>query len=238
MKTQFLPLLMFCCAVVFAVEIPAPKIDIPLNGGNIAAIKNIAAPDAPVKVYNQNVLKWTDGPEDKALVFTNPEGDQGDHCMLSAALPPGMDMKTFTFCMRVKSPDPMKQNRWFEAVNFWEGKCGFQFYLAWEAFRISTGDGQKVDGIVAPPGTIPPCKPGTWYWVGVTFDGERLKLYQDGALIATMENTPYKPVNRGTLYIGSGGPAGVVHFFEGAITGFKVFDTALDAAQMAELSQR
>jgi fibronectin type 3 domain-containing protein len=74
----------------------------------------------------------------------------------------------------------------------------------------------------------------TWYYLAATYDGETLRAYRDGVLI-TSNTAPSGPAAADTgLMLGRHATRN--QFFAGIIAGVRVYDIALDAATIANLS--
>jgi hypothetical protein len=74
-----------------------------------------------------------------------------------------------------------------------------------------------------------------WWHVAVTWDGSTKRLYLDGALVKSGGGTTL--MDSGPIYVGSdwdnGAPA---HLFHGALRDFRLYDRALSATEIAQLS--
>jgi hypothetical protein len=77
----------------------------------------------------------------------------------------------------------------------------------------------------------------TWYHLAATYDGETLRAYRDGVLIAS-NAAPSGPAADDTRQLFLGRHAIRDQFFAGTISGVRVYDRPIDAATIAELSAR
>ncbi|UUZ83320.1 pentapeptide repeat-containing protein [Paenibacillus sp. P26] len=81
---------------------------------------------------------------------------------------------------------------------------------------------------------LKPLRRGVWYHLVGLFDGEKHKLYRDGALVSEKEGTlqlyPDEP-----LYIGRKSTDEPYFFFKGKIDDFRMYDRALTPEEITEL---
>jgi hypothetical protein len=76
----------------------------------------------------------------------------------------------------------------------------------------------------------------TWIHLAATFDGNTLRLYQDGTLVAENTGTPSLAAWEGPLFLGqySGGPSDA-HQTKGKIKGFKIYQRVLQEEELTTL---
>ena len=75
---------------------------------------------------------------------------------------------------------------------------------------------------------------GKKYHVALSQSGSSVKLYVNGVLASSVSLTATLNANGGSYYIGRS-PNAAIEFFNGKMSGVKVFNTALTAAQVADL---
>lgn len=74
-----------------------------------------------------------------------------------------------------------------------------------------------------------------WWHVAATWDGSTKRLYLDGALVQSGSGTTL--MDSGPIYIGSDWDSGApTHLFHGALRDFRLYDRALGATEIAQLS--
>ena len=77
---------------------------------------------------------------------------------------------------------------------------------------------------------------GDWTHVGVTYDGSDVRLYADGALLATISSPGQLYASSAPLQIGRQGHACQCNYFVGNLDELKIFDRVLDEAEMSALA--
>jgi len=138
---------------------------------------------------------------------------------------PDLDLETFTLTAWVRSdegvPNGLVAGKGVDGYYLWinqgEVKSGFfgkQFH-------------EGVSGIYL--------KPGVWYFIAVSYDGEHLRVYVDDHLhwLAAVGETP-RP-NKGRFVIGHEPNDPPSYHFRGRVDEVRVYDGALDSAAILEL---
>ena len=95
----------------------------------------------------------------------------------------------------------------------------------------------KIGTVVVKPNTG--IETGKWYHLTAAFDGSTLKLYVDGALVATSNvNGTFTPPEIGAHFLCIGGDSGshiTTNHFKGSIASVQMYSQALSDEQIAEL---
>lgn len=162
--------------------------------------------------------KWTSGKFGSALSFSSEEGD-----VVTVPSSPELELtEAFTVEAWVR---PTESQQW-SAIAFKEGAEGSLSYL------LAAGGPEALvpEGIIFPGGEAEDAASATealpvdtWSNLALTFDGEDLRLYVDGALVATATAAP-PGGGSGALRIGPG--------FTGKIDELRIYDRALDAEEI------
>jgi concanavalin A-like lectin/glucanase superfamily protein len=77
----------------------------------------------------------------------------------------------------------------------------------------------------------------TWSHLAMTYNGSSMRLYVNGALVATRAQTGNATVSTGVLRIGGNGVWG--EYFTGAIDEVRIYNRALSAAEIqADMNTR
>lgn len=117
---------------------------------------------------------------------------------------------------------------------------------SWEdQFALSTHFGKPTGGLSTPGGASleqgPELPIGQWVHLALVYDGERLILYRNGAVVGSMPSaegvqTESKPVTIGGSVNGSN-PEYLNENFLGTIDEVRIYNRALSAAEVAELAR-
>lgn len=220
-------------------ELPVPVLHLPLHEGDLAVLRNLAG-TATVEVRHPERLSWIDGPTGQALYFNNGD-DAKERGMLVCDLPAGFDLsRGFTLTAKVKTPPALHRSRQYEILSFMDtfGQGpGFRVMISWRTLWLYTGDGEI--SVAARSNTsILGIDPETWYSIAAVYDGRNSRVYLNGDLLGESEQVPAAmPVRRKQLHVGASQAGGSGYGFEGCITGLRLFNVPLNAAQIAALSQ-
>ena len=232
MKRSVFAAIFSLTVAIFAADLASPKILLPLNEGDTAALANT------VKLTNAQLMSWIDGPAGKALYLNNAFTGK-NHALLSIPLPDEIRArKPFSISMQVKTPAELHKSRQYELIRVHNGKKpGIRLYLSWQAFRMEfSEDGNKSIAMAPQAGISPLVEPNRWYSIGVTYDGKVFCLYRDGVPITKVEATYRASEKRKDMNIGATSGSGICYHYEGAITNFKYFTETLTAEDMARLA--
>lgn len=242
MRTLFLGALLAAATLSAQLAgLPAPTLHLPLHEGDLTALRNLADPAATVQVRHPERLSWIAGPTGPALYFNN--GDEAtERGMLVCDLPAGFDLKQgFTLTAMIKTPPALHRSRQYEILSFMDtfGKGpGFRVMVSWRTLWLYTGDGET-SAAARSNTSVLGIDPDTWYAIAAVFDGRNSRVYLNGDLLGTTEQVPAAmPVRRKQLHIGASQAAGSGYGFEGSITGLRLFNQPLNAAQIAALSHQ
>ena len=232
MKKHIFTLFFAATLLAFSADLTVPKINLPLNEGDMEALAKT------VKLYNQQLMSWIDGPAGKALYLDNKLGEK-DHAMLTVPIPDEIrNGQPFTISMQVKTPAQLHRSRQYELIRIANGKKpGLRLHLSWKRFRTEfSEDGINAVSFCAPTGSSPQVEPNRWYSIGITYDGKELRFYRNGEMLCSKEATFKISEKAKELRIGATSSQGVCYYYEGAIANFKYFAEPLTAEEMAKLA--
>ena len=232
MKKHIFSLFLAATILAFAADLTAPRIDLPLNEGDMEALAKTA------KLYNPQLMGWIDGPAGKALFLDNKLGEK-DHALLSIPIPDEIrNGQPFTISMQVKTPAQLHRSRQYELIRIANGKKpGLRLHLSWKRFRTEfSEDGINAVSFCAPAGSSPEVMPNRWYSIGITYDGKELRFYRNGEMLCRKEAAFKISEKAKELRIGATSSQGVCYYYEGAIANFKYFAESLTAEEMAKLA--
>lgn len=232
MKKRIFILFLAATLLAFSADLTAPKIDLPLNQGDMEALAKTA------KLHNQQLMNWVDGPAGKALYLDNKLGEK-DHAMFTIPIPDEIrNGQPFTISMQVKTPSQLHRSRQYELIRIANGKKpGLRLHLSWKRFRTEfSEDGINAVSFCAPTGSSSQVEPNRWYSIGITYDGKELRFYRNGEMLCSKEATFKISEKAKELRIGATSSQGTCYYFEGAITNFKYFADPLTAVEMAKLA--
>jgi Concanavalin A-like lectin/glucanases superfamily/Putative amidase domain len=108
-----------------------------------------------------------------------------------------------------------------------EGGVGYALGIALVHGGKAEGFGGEAENVISPE----VMEAGVWSHLAVTDDGAHLRLYVDGALIATRAVTGEVPIGPGPLYIGCDGSFG--QHFHGRIDEARIYGRALSGPEVA-----
>jgi hypothetical protein len=104
-----------------------------------------------------------------------------------------------------------------------------------ENFYGSYGDGQATAAGARDTNTY--IRPGWWYLVVYTYDGQYAKLYIDGKLVSTSETSTTFTPNDAPLYIGGELSEEFPYWFTGTIDEIRIYSKAITRQQILHLTQ-
>ncbi len=219
-----------------AVETPTPTINMPLNEGDVQAIRDLGG--NKVTVFNQEFLTWGDGPSGKALIFKNNDGNC-KRGTVAVRLPEGCDLtKGFSVAIDAKLSSEATKKRIYNLVRFadsYEKGPGFCLFDSWHMTWFRVGNG--VDRSDAQTKTSDePIAPDKWYKIIAVYDGMTARIYLNGRLAAEKQVKISMPKIHRDLQIGSSGADGAGYGFDGMLANFKFFDCALTPEQVSLMS--
>lgn len=110
---------------------------------------------------------------------------------------------------------------------------GGNFSLTLDQAGLFKAEVRTEDGKLASCSSTSPPPLKTWYQVVVTADGDQLKLYEDGRLVASTECSMLKSADSGPIWFGTGSEA--VELWDGRIDEVTLFDRAINASEVAAL---
>lgn len=221
--------------------LPVPVLHLPLNEGDLAAVRNLVDPAAVIEVRNPERLSWIDGPTGKGLYFNNGD-DTKERGMLVCDLPAGFDLsRGFTVAAMVKTPPALHRSRQYEVFSFMDTfnqGPGFRVMISWRMLWLYTGDGEKTVEAHSKTSVLG-IDPSVWYHLAAVYNGRDSLVYLNGELLGQSEQVPMAmPLRRKQLHIGASQASGSGYGFEGCITALRFFNLPLNAAQIAALSQQ
>lgn len=236
-KVMLMAALTIISGLVLA-DAPKPTVDLPLNEGDFAAIKDYSAAPVQIKVLHPELLKWVDGPNGKAVYFKN-DVKRGNRGGVSVKVPATVDVsKGYTIAVTIK-PDVMDKRARQHILRYCNGldrDAGIMLFTYWEGFYVRLGTAPKKTIDVTSNRSVIPARGGKWYKVVTTFDGKVAKLYVDGTKHGEKSAAVAKPKPFHTVVLGSTGD-GAGYGFCGIICDFKLYDRALSDAEIAQLQQ-
>lgn len=232
---------LFCPAVLFPVmafaSIPEALVDLPLNEGDLKAIQDVSPAKAAVKIANPEFISWVDGPQGKALAFSNADGRVKRGCVL-VKIPARLDIaKGVSFACTFRTGKQFAPRRIYPLFRYADGHektAGIFIFCSWNMVWARIGSsGKHTD--VRTKTTMESIKPDTWYRLVVTSDGKTVAIYLNGKLAASGKATPQKPK---TPYLQIGSTGDIYGYgFNGVISQVKVFDRALNAEEITAMQQ-
>jgi len=241
---NFCLMLLFCFQAVALAQLqrlPEPLFYFPFNEGKFEALRGLGL-EQPLRVHHQEYIKWVEGPTGKTLYFEN-DGEEQKRGMISCQLPPSFDVQSaFSIVAFVKTPPSLHRSRQYEIVNFIDHTSkgpGFRLLISWRRLWFYLGDGEQL------------CRPSSnsfelsinpqqWYHVAAVYDGQgSARVYVNGLLQGSCDGVQVKmPIIRKLeMRIGASADQRSGYGFEGCISGLRIYDLALNAEQIAALSQ-
>lgn len=210
-----------------------------LNESSGTVVKDISGNKLDGKYLNIDKIEWVDGPQGKAPYFKNTGAQVEARAMASVPLPEMLDLnKGFTLTAKVKTPKELHRSRQYEIFNCsdtYSKGAGFRVYISWGMIYFISGNGEKSSFARSLPANSP-IRPDSWYNIATTFDGQNVKVYMDGELVAEAENVVFAPAKRKELRIGAtGSAAGSGYGFEGIICSTALYARSLSEVEIADL---
>lgn len=231
-------MLLACSCTLFALDLPKPLVNLPLNEEDFAAIKNLGTAAVEVKVLHPEQMKWVDGPDGKAIYFASPLTGNVARGHIQFTMPKEFEVKKpFALSMNVKTcPDLQKKGMYYlmRFSNGCEKAAGINLFITWNMLWFRGGiQGAHVD---LQNNTADISILGNqWYRFVAVYDGKEAVMYIDGKAVDRKVMTIDNPNTWQLVNLGSSGD-GYGYGFEGILCRFQLFDQALTAEQVAELS--
>jgi len=220
---------------LFAVE---PIISLPLNEGDLSLIKDHGKSNAKIVVENPQFLKWSDGPDGKALEFRNPDGNS-KRGNISVKMPASFDMsKGFSMAFTVKTNKDFARKRIHTICRFADGVFrakGMNVFLYWDMVYFRMSDNANEFHNISSNTSVKKITADNWYNILVTFDGKTARIYCDWQLAAEGALKVANPDKTGYLMLGSSGD-GAGYGFNGIICNVNIYDRALTANEISEIA--
>ena len=220
--------------------VPAPVLDLKCNAGDFAALQDISANKCAVKIYNQSMISWAEGPAGKTLEFKNNTDPKGrTRAAIEVKAPASLNIsKGFTVLFNFKTPSDYQYKRRYQLLHFAQGAdklTGISLFVYWRSIMFRYGENSRT-GIASKAAALP-MRPDTWYEVAVTFDGKKVALYINGTLAAEADNAviPMPNVRRNAINIGATSASGAGYGFDGLISKVQIYDRALTADEIADM---
>lgn len=216
-----------------------PIISLPLNEGDFARIKDNGTAKARVVVENPQFLKWSDGPDGKALEFRNPDGNS-PRGTIAVRMPDSFDLsKGFSMSFMVKTNKDFARKRIHTICRYADGVFkakGVNVFLYWDMIYFRMSDSADNFQNISSKTSDQKIAANRWYNIIVTFDGKIARIYWDNKLAAEGELKVANPDRTSYLMIGASGD-GAGYGFNGIICNVNVYDKALTAEEIAALKQ-
>ncbi len=217
-----------CCLA--SVNAAGPKLEYPLNKGGAVNI-----------IYPENTSYGNGRTEGTTALHFNgaPESSRkGGHVTIPVAGKFDFE-KPFTITFWFKASKNFLPNQTGELVSTFNSYLGpgFRIIMTWNALAFISGDGNKCITIRTTHAKFP-IEREVWHNVAVVCDGKKAEIYFNGVLAAqSAPETVFKVQNtRGTLFVGSYN-SGYACNFNGAIAELKLFDRAMNAAEILSLAK-
>ncbi len=210
-------------------------IDLPLNEGDNAAIRDAAGNQLEIK--NPQFLNWADGADGGVLEFRNNDGNtiRGS---VNVRMPAGFDLtQGFTFAATIKTGKDFAKKRIYPVLRFadamFHGK-GIFIFCNWNMLWVRVGavNGKHTD-LQSNTSNVS-IQADSWYRLAVTYDGKILRIYINGCPAAEKEVVLQNPAIHKHLLIGSTGD-GAGYGFDGIISQVKVYGRALNENEITAL---
>ena len=218
-------------ATLFAAE---PVMDLELNSGDTAAIKDLSANKCKVVISAPQKLTWAEGPDGKVLQFN---GDRTvPRSVLQITPPKTFDLsKGFTLRFAFKTPDDYQRNVRYQLFQFGNGAdkvTGVTLFLYWRAIHCRYG--VKSSGAVQTPASFV-VKPATWYDCVVTYDTKNVVIYVNGKAVSKPVPAAIGNIKGRWFTIGGTSPAGAGYAFKGLVSTAQIYNKALTAEEISTL---
>ena len=228
-----------CLAVLAAFVLYANDavIDLPLNEGDNAAVRDNSAAANPVQIKNPQFLHWVDGADGQVLEFKNADGNTA-RGSVNVRMPTGFDLtKGFSFVATIKTGKDFAKKRIYPVFRFSDAMArgkGVFIFCNWNMLWVRMGaiDGKHVD--LQSSTSQVSILPDSWYRLVVTYDGKTAKIYINGILAAAKDVSLQNPAIHRYLLIGSTGD-GPGYGFDGIIAQVKVYSRALSENEITAL---
>lgn len=236
-------ILLFLCIAAFSVIAAEPVLEAALNEGSSERITlyGTAFDGVTAKVLNQQKTEWRDGRiEGKALFLkNNAVRDKKDGCVIIKKNGKLDLTKPFTVSCWIFPEKGIKRTQQYTIIGDVTGDRGpgLRLFISYGSIRMLSGDGKKTFGI-ATVSSRNPIELGAWSHVGMTWDGSRARIYVNGELAAESSENKLMKIFSGssTITIGSY-REGYAYGFNGAISGLKIFDSALSQLEMLKMAK-
>lgn len=191
------------------------------NDGSLGGVATCMPSQCPTPMAGpQGLAGWFDGVDDCAMVPYVEALDVPDGLTIAAWIQREGEVLGYQGVL-TKPVGAMSYNSWRLAVtNDRQGQLAH--------FHVGLVDDQG--GTVTTPLPL-----STWSLVVGTWDREQLVLWQDGELVATIANALYESDDQG-VFLGcddEGGEVGITRFFVGGLDEVRLWDRALDDAEVA-----
>ena len=228
-------------AALYAAEVPAPIVDLPLNEGKFEEIRDYAPGKAKVRISYPEKLKWVEGPDGQALYFDCSYAN-AKRGTINVWMPRNFDLsKGYTFSLLIRPDEDMPKKGQTYIFKYADSNAkdpGVQLFISWYMLWHRTGTSAKEMFNLQTKTSVRSITGGNWYNVVMTFDGKIAKTYVDGVLANSMPLKVETPKKVSVLRIGASADNGPGYGFKGIISNFKVFDRALTDAEIAALCRK
>ena len=222
--------------VMAIAAVPEALIDLPLNDGDLKAIQDVSPSKVAVRIENPEFISWVEGPQGKALAFTNADGPVKRGRVL-VKIPAKLDIaKGFSFACTFKTGKEFARKRIYPLFRYSDAhqkSNGIFIFCFYHKIFIRTGaDGKQCDLVTNTAKT--PLQAETWYRLVVTYNGKTLTTWLDGKLAATQEVQLQNPKKSSFAMLGSTGDK-YGYGFDGVLSQVKIFDRALTPDEVTSL---
>lgn len=228
--------ILFSCfsALVLSAALPEPVLDLPLNTGDFATIKD-EVNKCKVQVVNTSKLAWGEGPDGKALQFNGDKAAPRGAVVVT--LPNDFKMsKGFTLRMIYKTSEDYARKNRYQLFQYGPGAdkiTGLSIFMYWRSIMCRFGQQSKTS--ISTPVHLLNLAPSTWYDCVVTFDGKNMAIYVNGKQLTQPKPAAFPDPKRNTICIGAGTTGGSGYAFKGLISSVVIYPRALSADEISNL---